>query len=160
MLAQKKITIIGGGNLGSSIAAGLIESGKVPAGNVHVTRRNFERLNDLKEKGAITSNDNKSAAASADIILLAIKPYHVEKILKEIIIELHPDQILVCLATGITLADLHTWVPGDFFGVQSHAEHSYRRAGVNHLYLLRTIQRRRRTPRPCALLQHWRNRQN
>jgi len=38
-MQDKKIAIIGGGNLGTAIAEGLLLSGEVQASNLYVTRR-------------------------------------------------------------------------------------------------------------------------
>ena len=47
---NKNIAIIGGGNLGSAIAEGLINSGFAKAENIFITKRNIETLAQLKEK--------------------------------------------------------------------------------------------------------------
>lgn len=103
---NKRIAIIGCGNLGHSIANGLLNSQKIPAENIIVTRRNVEQLNDLKSKGVHVTNDNLTAVSNAEILIFALKPYtilgEIEK-LKEVI---QPHQILVSLATGITLEQL------------------------------------------------------
>ncbi len=54
---SKKIAIIGGGNLGSSIAQGLLESGFTKPQHIMVTKRNTDTLNALKQKGVSTGNN-------------------------------------------------------------------------------------------------------
>ena len=44
----KKISIIGCGNIGSSIADGLLESGMIKSKDVYLTRRDTERLKSFK----------------------------------------------------------------------------------------------------------------
>ena len=46
---SKKIAIIGGGNLGSAIAEGLIKSAFAKPEDITITRRNLSRLQSLKE---------------------------------------------------------------------------------------------------------------
>jgi pyrroline-5-carboxylate reductase len=108
-MKNKKIAIIGCGNLGLTIAHGLLDDGFQSA-NLIATRRNTKSLSELAEKGVVITSDNSQAAAQADVVVLAVKPYNVEPVLKEISGSLEADKhTLVCLATGITLADLATW---------------------------------------------------
>jgi pyrroline-5-carboxylate reductase len=106
MMKQKKITIIGGGHLGTAIAEGLLLSGEVPAENLTVTRRKTELLKTLHEKGIFVTTDNLSATQLADIILISVKPYQVIDILKDIRPALTSDKILISLVAGVDLKEL------------------------------------------------------
>ena len=70
----KKIAIIGGGNLGSAIAEGLLKSKFSKAAELTITKRNISTLKPLKEKGIEITNDNNSAVKKSDVIILAVKP--------------------------------------------------------------------------------------
>lgn len=61
MPALQKVAVIGGGNLGNSIARGLISAGLIPASSLAVTRRRPELLAELAEAGVATSDDNLAA---------------------------------------------------------------------------------------------------
>lgn len=104
---MEKICIIGGGNLGQAIAEGLISSGFIKARDITITRRNIEQLEPLKEKGIIVSADNKTAIKGATWIILAVKPFQVAEILKEIGPKLNArKQSLISVITGVSLDDL------------------------------------------------------
>ncbi len=108
-MTEQKIAIIGCGNLGLTIAHGLLDDGFEPKQLV-ATRRNTAILSELKAKGVSVTSDNSEAVAASNIIVLAVKPYNVEPILKQISGSLESGKhTLVCLATGITLADLASW---------------------------------------------------
>ncbi len=81
---MKKICIIGGGNLGLAIAEGLISSNFIGAEGIAITRRNIEPLTTLKTKGVQVLSDNIRAVQGAAWIILAVKPFQVAAILKEI----------------------------------------------------------------------------
>jgi pyrroline-5-carboxylate reductase len=98
--------IIGGGNLGKSIALGLLESKFTTPQNITVTRRNLAALTDLKEKGIGVTDDNHAAVKKASIVLLCIKPYQAEEVLAQIRNDLNPNQILISVVTGVSLTDL------------------------------------------------------
>ena len=104
---MKKIAIIGGGNLGSAIAQGLLVSNEYEAFNIIITRNKVERLSHLKDQGVQVSNDNVFAIKNAQIVLIAVKPYKVTDVLHEIANYLNPEkQILISVATGVTTNEI------------------------------------------------------
>jgi pyrroline-5-carboxylate reductase len=105
-MKDKKIAIIGGGNLGTAIAEGLMISGEVVPTQLIVTRRRSELLNRLAQKGVNTGSDNNTAVSEADIVLLAVKPYQVMEILKHIRPLLHESKIVISLVAGVDLSEL------------------------------------------------------
>ncbi len=78
-----KVHIIGGGNLGVSIALGIAKFSK--NNQVTVTRRNTASIQYLAEYGITVSNDNKHNIQEADVVILTIKPYQVDTVLAEIL---------------------------------------------------------------------------
>lgn len=107
MSIYKNIAIIGCGNLGSSIANGLISQTGFDPKNLTLTKRNTKSLAEFKEKGVQVHSDNVAAAVQADIIILGVKPFNVNPILKEISGELtSKNPIVISLATGVTLEEM------------------------------------------------------
>ena len=100
------IGIIGGGNLGRSIAMGLLFSEKIKASNITVTRRKVHLIEDLKAKGIKVSNNNGDAVKGKKVIIIAVKPHQTEKIITEIKPLLQKDQILVSVVTGVKIEAL------------------------------------------------------
>lgn len=80
----KKIAIIGGGNIGKSIALGLSKAPAMTETEICITRRRTALIEHLKEDGISISSDNKKAVQGADIVFLAVKPWQIEDILNEI----------------------------------------------------------------------------
>lgn len=108
MLNNQKIAIIGCGNLGTSIANGLLMKEDFDPKNLSLTKRNTSSLSEFEARGVQVHSDNRIAAQYADIILLGVKPYNVSTILKEIQPVLHPQkQLIISLATGITLEEMY-----------------------------------------------------
>jgi pyrroline-5-carboxylate reductase len=62
---SKQITIIGGGNLGTAIAEGLISSGFAKSSSVTITRRNTTLLQSFIDKGVTVTNDNIQSVKNA-----------------------------------------------------------------------------------------------
>ena len=57
-MIEQKITIIGGGNLGSAIASGLIKSNQIQPSSITITRRRLNLLEKLQEQGVIITDNN------------------------------------------------------------------------------------------------------
>jgi pyrroline-5-carboxylate reductase len=103
---NKKIAIIGGGNLGTAIAEGLIKSGFVKAEHIIVTKRNIRSLKFLEEKGVMISDDNQEAVRYADLVLLCVKPFQVTEVLGGIKSNLKKSHVLVSAVTGVTIEQI------------------------------------------------------
>ncbi len=106
----KKIAIIGGGNLGTAIAEGLLKSGFSDAQDITITRRNTVALMPLQEKGVVVTSDNLDAVKNSEVIILAVKPFQVEEVLGKIAKEMNDQKILISVVTGVLLSDLETIV--------------------------------------------------
>jgi pyrroline-5-carboxylate reductase len=108
-MREKKIAIIGGGNLGAAIAEGLIKSQFISPQNITVTRRNTDPLQHLKALGVQVMSDNESAIRNSEVIIIALKPYNVKEVLSTL--KEHFDaskHIAISVVTGIYLKDLST----------------------------------------------------
>ncbi len=104
---KKKIAIIGGGNLGASIADGLIQSQFSQPKDITVTRRNLSALSRFEENGCIIHSDNKKAVKDSEIIILAVKPYNYADVVKELKPVLNPKKhVLVSVITGVWIEQL------------------------------------------------------
>ncbi len=107
---NKKIAIIGGGNLGVAIAEGLIKSGFVLPHHIIITKRNIKTLEPLESKGVLVSNNNKEAVSFADLVLLAVKPFQIEEVIVQMKDELDPARhTLVSVVTGVLIDDMLKW---------------------------------------------------
>jgi len=101
-----KIAIIGAGNMGGSIVNGIIKSGYLPASSIHVADPKKAALEELSKKGVRTCQKNTEAAEAADLIIFAVKPYHIQPVISEIKAVLTPEKILVSIVAGINLKQL------------------------------------------------------
>jgi pyrroline-5-carboxylate reductase len=103
----KKIAIIGGGNLGTAIAEGLINSGFSNPEEIIITKRNLSTLAVLKAKGVKVTSNNQEAVAESDIVILAIKPFQTAELVATIKEDLDEKKhLLVSVVTGVTISEL------------------------------------------------------
>ena len=103
---SKKIAIIGGGNLGTAIAEGLLKSKFCKPSDITITKRRIETLLKLKDKGVKTTADNSEAVRNSELVILAVKPYQVSDVLSGFKSELSAKHILVSVVTGVLIADI------------------------------------------------------
>jgi len=106
----QKISIIGGGNLGSAIAEGLLKSKFSKAADIIITRRNTGNLQALQAKGVEVTSDNVAAVKKGDIIIIAVKPFQVAEVLNTVKKELTSKKILISVVTGVLISEMETIV--------------------------------------------------
>jgi pyrroline-5-carboxylate reductase len=104
----KKIAIIGGGNLGSAIAEGLLISKFSKASDLTITKRNISTLRSLADTGVEITDDNSSAVKKADVIILAVKPFQVVEVLGSIKKVLTKNKVLISVVTGVSIAEMES----------------------------------------------------
>ncbi|WP_257658439.1 pyrroline-5-carboxylate reductase [Parapedobacter lycopersici] len=104
---MNNITIIGSGNIGLSLARGLVDKAYCHAEEITLTRRNLKSLSEEAAKGFKVSDNNKAAIYDADVIVLAVLPQQLKKVLDEISAAIVPEkQIVVSVISGVTCADI------------------------------------------------------
>jgi pyrroline-5-carboxylate reductase len=100
--------ILGGGNIGTSLASGLIRSKQCSSEKIILTDKRNSRLSYLKEKGFNATKDNKKAAGNAEIIVLAVKPQEFETLSGEIKSIVTSGKIVISTITGISHKEIES----------------------------------------------------
>lgn len=103
---MSKITIIGSGNIGLSLAKGLVKSGQYMSADITLTRRSLVNLQEEAALGFQASDDNTQAVIGAEIVVLAILPQQLRKVLEDIKGTLHAEQIVVSVISGVSCVDI------------------------------------------------------
>ncbi|MFG6280023.1 pyrroline-5-carboxylate reductase [Microbacterium sp. 5K110] len=103
------LAFLGAGSMGGAILRGLVAAG-LTGGGVTATNRSIAKASELAGLEGVTSvaleanpDGNTAAAASADIVLIGVKPAMVPDLLDEIAPHLRPGAVVVSLAAGVTL---------------------------------------------------------
>ncbi|RYD70662.1 MAG: pyrroline-5-carboxylate reductase [Sphingobacteriales bacterium] len=107
---MKKIAIIGGGNLGTAIALGLIKSEFIVPQDITITKRNTTTLAGLEGIGVTVTSDNVEAVKNNDTIILAIKPFQIKEVLELIAPALSEKHLLISVVTGVSLEEMKSVV--------------------------------------------------
>lgn len=100
-----KIAIIGAGNLGLSIATGLLNSGA--ATTMYLTRRNPDALREFEAYGnVVTTSDNRVAVRESDILIFAVQPADFPGVLKSVVDLLGENHVIISTITGFSIQEI------------------------------------------------------
>ncbi len=104
---MKRIAIIGAGNIGLSLARGLVKTGKYNAGEIIITRRDPSALDKLKAEGFSATADNKLAFQEVEVVVLAVLPQQLDQLLDEVRGLVDPGKhLLVSVISGVNTRDI------------------------------------------------------
>ncbi|OSY88073.1 pyrroline-5-carboxylate reductase [Tenacibaculum holothuriorum] len=113
-----KIAIIGTGNLGKSIAKGLITTNAITS--LYLTKRNLKDLEDFDGyQNVFLTSDNKEAVQNSDIIIFAIQPAHFEEILHDIQSLITDKHVLISTITGFSIAKIENIISSNAFIIRA-----------------------------------------
>jgi pyrroline-5-carboxylate reductase len=97
--------------MGGALVRGFVSSGLVAPGDVVVSDRDREVLNDLGGQLGVGIAENNRQAAGAEIVLCAVKPKQVKDVLGEIAPLMTPAKLFISVAAGISTAFLEAGLP-------------------------------------------------
>lgn len=108
-----KVAIIGAGNMGGALARGLARGSMIPTDQIVVSNPSKPKLEALKEEfpEIQVTTDNGEAVETADLVVLAVKPWKVEEVLREITPRMdYTRQAVASLVGGLGIAQLSQWL--------------------------------------------------
>lgn len=109
MLTEKKIGIIGGGNMAEALISGLTHSNAALPANIICSDIREEPLEELKRKyGIHVTTDNKEVATRSEIIIYATKPQILATVLRETSDVLDKSKLIISIAAGVPLAAIQS----------------------------------------------------
>jgi pyrroline-5-carboxylate reductase len=100
---MKKLGFIGGGNMARAILGGVLKAGLYAPSDVYVSDASEKALETCAEFGVHTSIDNKTVLA-ADAVVLAVKPFALPAVLKEISECDAKGKTFISIAAGVPIA--------------------------------------------------------
>ena len=97
-----KIAIIGTGNLGSSIAKGLINNKSFTS--LYLADKNTANVDVYKNEANVTiTNDNALAVAKSDMAIFALQPKHINAVLESVSAIITDKHIIISVAAGVEI---------------------------------------------------------
>lgn len=103
-----KIAIIGAGNMGGAIARGLLSQTN-QAVEIAISNPSTPKLESIQKKypKAKCYTSNQEAVDKAQLVILAVKPWLIEKVLSEL--KFNSTPIIASVAAGINFKQLASW---------------------------------------------------
>jgi len=100
---SKGLGLIGAGNMAEALIKGLLTSKVLSPDKIITSDVSRKRLDFISSHyGVKTTEDNKKVIKSADLIILAVKPDTIGKVLNEIKGLINPSKIIISIAAGVT----------------------------------------------------------
>jgi len=104
-MINKKMVLIGGGNMGKSLLRGILKAGLTAPGNVTVADVHRGKLDSLRADFGIHVTDNaREAIPGADLVILAVKPMTLNDVLGGIREAVRPEQLFISIIAGVESA--------------------------------------------------------
>lgn len=104
MLTNKKICILGTGNMGEALVSGLVGSGSSKPKNIICTDVREAKLQAIeKQYGVQTTTSNLEAVSRAEIIIYAVKPQIMAAVLNETSEKLDMSKLIISIAAGVPM---------------------------------------------------------
>ena len=101
-MAKKSIGFIGAGKMAEALVSGIITAKVVAADKITVSDMDFPRIKHMTGKYSVHgTQSNKKLAEACDIIILAVKPNNIEKVLYEIKDSINESKLIISIAAGI-----------------------------------------------------------
>ena len=104
------LAVLGGGNMGRALIGGLLRQGLRPERLTVGERGEAARAALEREFGVAATTYNAAAVRTAKVVVVAVKPQHVNEVLQplaETFARTRP--LVVCVAAGIRVAALQQW---------------------------------------------------
>ena len=107
---DKRIAVLGAGVMGETLVSGLLRAGW-SSDDIVITERRAERAAELAERYHVEVAGNGEAVASADTVVLVVKPQDMAGLLEEIAGSVRPGALVVCIAAGISTSFVEQRLP-------------------------------------------------
>jgi pyrroline-5-carboxylate reductase len=109
---SKPVAILGAGNIGTAIADGIVQGGRVSPAEILLTRRKSDLLAPFAQRGFPVLSDNREAVRRARLVLIAVEPQQIDGLLTEIAPDLKPKtHTVVSVVSGVTIAEIKARLP-------------------------------------------------
>lgn len=111
-MANRRIGFVGGGNMAGALIRGLLQSKTVTVDQIRASDVKEERLAELRGKHGIhTTLDNDDLARWADVVVIAVKPQIVDRILAPVAAALGEGALVVSIAAGVPIEAIEARLP-------------------------------------------------
>ena len=99
-----KVLVIGAGNMGLTYANGMSRSKLLKKRNIMVLDKSREKMEEVGKIAHFDAIDRlEDCAPKADIIFIAVKPYHSQELFERMKPLVNPEQLVISIMAGVTI---------------------------------------------------------
>jgi pyrroline-5-carboxylate reductase len=110
-MKTQTLGFLGAGNMAAALIKGLLHAGVIPQ-RIIASDVKTERLEHLAlAHGIRTTRDNLALVRECSVVVLAVKPQAIDKVLTEIGGEVRTDQLVVSIAAGVSIEAIEARLP-------------------------------------------------
>ncbi len=119
-METRRIGMLGAGNMAGALIRGLLASGTVKPEQVRASDVRAERLKELEETYGISTNeDNRELVRWANVVVVAVKPQVVDRVLEHAVDAMVADTLVISIAAGVPLRAIEARLPGGVRAVRA-----------------------------------------
>lgn len=107
-MKEFKLAILGGGNIGTSLAKGLIASKQFSYEEILISEKREPRTEHLKSLGFHVTDNNHDAVSRSEIFVMSVKPQQFRTLADEIKNSVTSEHIIISTISGITCAEMES----------------------------------------------------
>lgn len=111
---SQKTAILGSGNIGMSLARGLVKAQYCQPQDITLTRRSLHHLSAQSESGYQVSDQNFDAVVNSSVIILAVLPQQLDTLMAQIKDAIDPARhVVISIISGVSCANIKAKLGND-----------------------------------------------
>jgi pyrroline-5-carboxylate reductase len=108
MTTYRTIGFVGAGNMAEAMLRGLLRGDDFPPARISASGPRQERVAELHEKYGINATTDNRVPASAEIVVLSVKPQIMSRVLDEVGQAISPDALVISIAAGVPVSAIQS----------------------------------------------------
>jgi len=111
-MKNRKIGMLGTGNMASALVRGLLSSKTLSPDQIRGSDVRAEHLAELEQKyGIKTTTNNSELLAWANVVVLAVKPQVIDRVLDQVAGDFNSDTLVISVAAGVPIRSIEARLP-------------------------------------------------
>ncbi len=108
MTSTRTIGFVGAGNMAEAMLRGLLRGQDFAPAQISASAPRRERVQELGEKYGIQATTDNHVPASAEIVVLSVKPQIMSRVLDEVASTISPHALVISIAAGVPVATIQS----------------------------------------------------
>jgi len=111
-MTERTIGFVGAGNMAEAMIRGLLRGNDFAAAQILASGPREERMHELRDAYGINATTDNHVPASAQIVVLSVKPQILSRVLDEVADTIAGDALVISIAAGVPVAAIQARLAG------------------------------------------------